>query len=48
MLAVRVKEELREKERKVSRLRAALVKYEAVNTQDLRKQPRSVWLYQNV
>lgn len=37
--------EFRDKEQGVPKWRAALVKHEAVNTQDLRKQPGSVWLY---
>lgn len=45
MLAVRMEGEFRDKEQGVSKWRAALVKHEAVNTQDLRKELRSVWLY---
>lgn len=36
--------QFREKEKSVSKLKAALVKHEAVNTKDLRKQSRLVWL----
>lgn len=45
MLAVRMGGKFRDKEQGVSKWRAALVKHEAINTQDLRKQPTSVWLY---
>lgn len=47
MVVMRMGDEFRDKEQGVSKWRAALVKHEAVNTQDIRKQPRSVWLYQS-
>lgn len=42
MLAVRMGGEFRDKEQGISKWKAALVKHEAVNTQDLRKTAKIV------